>query len=194
MLRAGSIFLLCTLVTTCLGQGARAKPRVGPLTQPSDGNFRCQTRNISRTVIPMRESSDLAQIWLRVQPLTRVPLRLPSYLPTESERHELFAIIESASASAYKIQLAFTQNCSGGNVCHYGTLTGRAMSKPQPSPQGKPVSLVRGLTAYFVDANCDATCPDSTLTWDENSYRYTVGLKAEKLETLKKVAESAIAK
>ena len=42
--------------------------------------------------------------------------------------------------------------------------------------------------------SCDAVCSDSTLTWDEDRFRYTVGLKAENLHTLKKVAESAISK
>jgi len=112
----------------------------------------------------------------------------------ENETNALFAIIELTSPSAYEIQLAFTQDCSGGNACHYGIVSGRNLRLGDRQPKGKPVPLTNGLVGYFVDATCGAVCSDSTLTWNEDGYRYTVGLKAESLESLKKVAVSAIVK
>jgi hypothetical protein len=125
---------------------------------------------------------------------TKVPLRLPTYLATEKEAYSLYAIVELVSQSAYKVQLAFTQDCTGGNVCHYGQVSGRVVKAGEGRPKGEIISLTNGLIGYFTDATCGAVCSDSTVTWDEAGYRYTVGLKAEKLDTLKKVAESAIAK
>lgn len=125
---------------------------------------------------------------------TDVPLRLPRYLATENETSPLYANVASASPSKYEIELGFTPDCSGGNVCHYGQVAGRRIKAGEGHARGKSIRLATGIIGYFVDATCGATCSDSTLTWDENGYRYTVALKAEKLETLKKVAESAIVK
>jgi hypothetical protein len=59
-------------------------------------------------------------------------------------------------------------------------------------PNGKPVKLERGITGYFIDAKCDRVCNDSTLTWQQGGYRYTVSIKAADVDTLRKVANSAI--
>jgi hypothetical protein len=161
----------------------------------SEEKLRCQPksdRKVSREFVALDGPSDLAQIWLRVQPRTKVPLKLPTYVATHSEAHPLYAIIESASPSAYRIQLAFTHDCAGGNACHYGVVTGRTLRPRERRPKGKPVPLTDGLIGYFVDATCGAVCSDSTLTWNEGAFHYTVGLKAEKFDALKKVAESAI--
>lgn len=163
----------------------------------NEEQLRCQTRSdwkAMREFVVVDGPSSLAQIWLRVQPKTKVPLRLPSYLATQNETHPLYAIIESASPSAYEIQIAFTRDCYRGNACHYGVLSGRRTRKKEGQPQGRRISFANGLTGYFVESRCGASCSDSTLTWDENGHRYKVGLKAEKLDTLKKVAESTVAK
>jgi hypothetical protein len=153
---------------------------------------------VRKEIAQQSASSDkpsvFAPILQSLQAKTKVPLRLPGYLATENETHALYAIVESASVLGYEIQLAFSEDCSGGNVCHYGIVSGRAIGTKVNRPKGEKVPLANGLTGYFVDATCGATCSDSTLTWDQGGFRYTVGLKAEKLDTVKKVAESAIAK
>ena len=132
-----------------------------------------------------------------LQPLrqrTRVPLRLPSYLATESETSPLYAIIMTATSKRYELQLAFTPDCDGENVCRYGMVSG-IVAPPRPKrPPGKPVKLMRGITGYFIDAKCDRTCSDSTLTWQQDGHRYVVGIKAADIDTLRKVANSAIDK
>jgi len=152
-----------------------------------------QTRveNKPQQQISLDRSSVFGPIMSSLQTKTKVPLRLPTYLATENESHPIYAIIESVSTKAYEIQLAFTQDCSGGNACHFGIVSGRAIGVRGKRPKGETVSLSNGLTGYFVDATCGAVCSDSTLTWDEGAFRYTVGLKAEQIHTLKKVAESA---
>ena len=127
-----------------------------------------------------------------LQQQTHVPLKLPTYLATEDETNPLYAIVESATPTAYKLQLAFTKDCTGGNVCHYGTVSGQVAKSSTSRERGTAVSLVNGVTGYFVDSNCGANCSDSTLNWTQSGYRYTVGIKAANIETLKKVANSAI--
>ena len=67
-------------------------------------------------------------------------------------KHSLYAIIDSASPSAYELQLAFTQDCSGGNVCHYGMVSGFRIKAREANPKGKPVLLLNGITGYFLEA------------------------------------------
>ena len=131
-----------------------------------------------------------------LQPLrerTRVPLKLPSYLATESETYPLYAIIMTATSKRYVLQLAFTPDCDGENVCRYGMVSGTVAPRPK-RPPGKPVKLMRGIIGYFIDAKCDRTCSDSTLTWQQVGHRYVVGIKAADIDTLRKVANSAIDK
>ena len=127
-----------------------------------------------------------------LQKKTRVPLRLPTYLATEGEEYPLHAIVEVATPTHYELQLAFTPDCTGGTACRYGTISGQAIRPSAKRLRGKTVKLAQGITGYFVDATCGANCSDSTLSWNQDGYRYTVGIKAEKMGTLIKVADSAI--
>ena len=122
---------------------------------------------------------------------TRVPIKLPSYIASETETYPLYAIITAATSTRYVLELAFTETCGGANVCHYGIVSGTRVPASK-RPNGKAVKLVRGITGYFIDAKCDRVCSDSTLTWQEGGHRHTVGIKAADIETLRKVANSAI--
>ena len=133
-----------------------------------------------------------ASVLTELQSKSRVPLRLPTYLANEEETSPLFAIVETAAPTRYEVQLAFTKNCTGGNACRYGRVSGQAIGKAAKQERGQAVSLTQGITGYFVNAKCGANCSDSTLTWIQEGYRYTVGIKAEHVETLTKVANSAI--
>lgn len=123
---------------------------------------------------------------------TRVPLKLPTYLATGPEATPLHAIVEVATPARYELLLAFSPDCSGASVCRYGMVSGQVMRSKSARPQGKAMKLARGITGYFVDFDCDLSCSDSTLSWMQGGYRYTVGIKAAEAEQLVKVANSAI--
>ena len=185
-------FALIGCKTTADSTGQPSRSVETPQTATSSSVAR--SKENTRQQALLNNASVFETVLPSLKAKTKVPLRLPVYLATENESNQLYAIIESASPSEYEIQLAFTQNCSGGNVCHYGMVSGRAVGPKGSRPKGKEVSLTNGLSGYFIDATCGAVCSDSTLTWDEGGFRYTVGLKAEKVETLKKAAESAMPK
>lgn len=136
-----------------------------------------------------------AAIFERVVPQlrqrTRVAIKLPSYIASETETYPLYAIITVATSTRYVLELAFTQDCGGSDVCHYGMVSGTRVPGSK-RPNGKAVKLVRGIIGYFVDAKCHRVCSDSTLTWQEDGHRHTVGIKSADIETLRKVANSAI--
>jgi hypothetical protein len=125
---------------------------------------------------------------------THVPLRLPSFIPDNvDEGSPIYAILESAEPASYEIQLAWTKDCKGGNACHYGTVRGSSKTLVEENRARVPVLLEGGIRGYFVDSQCGAHCDDSSIGWTEGEYHYAISLKAEKMETLLKVANSAIA-
>jgi len=124
---------------------------------------------------------------------TGVPLRLPSWIPDDGEKqHPLYAILQSASQTGYKIELAWTPDCSGGNNCHYGTVQGSISSIVENEGLKEAVSLEGGIKGYFIGFTCGAHCDDSAIGWSEGGYQYSISVKAEKKATLIKVANSAI--
>jgi hypothetical protein len=140
---------------------------------------------------------DAPTILRRVQAVmlreTKVPVRWPSFIPAEtSEQHPLYVNLLSEAPDNYNMELGWTLDCIGGGYCHYGSV--RASAAP-PAEQGRvEVKLRDGITGYFVDAaNCGARCDDAAVEWSEGGYYYSIRLKAEKKETLIKVADSAIA-
>lgn len=119
---------------------------------------------------------------------TQLPLLLPTYLP-ENTGPKLYASSEKGE-DGYYIELSFAPDCHGDTACHLGGIEGHAATTN--GQNGTKVKLAQNLTGYFVDANCGASCGDSTLSWRQNSVTYTVSIKAGKQADLLKMANSAI--
>lgn len=104
----------------------------------------------------------------------------------------LFALI-TADQNDYVIQLAFSENCEGGNYCHVGLIRG-SKSPFEDEGEGKkvPVQLRGGLNGYFIDATCGAHCDDSELLWNEGAYYYSIAMKAERKNVLLRIVNSSI--
>jgi hypothetical protein len=132
-----------------------------------------------------------SEILPRLKVKTKLNIRLPAYIPESDGSNRVYAILETANASKYEILLAFTADCTGGNACRLGSTSAEAITAKSPVLKGKAVALANGITGYFTDASCGANCSDATLTWEQNSVRYTVAIKAGKVTTLVKMANSA---
>lgn len=123
---------------------------------------------------------------------TQIKILLPKFIPESDGENPIYAIIETASQKRYDILLGFSPDCGGGNACRLGGLSAEAVTQKTPRLTGKPVSLAKGITGYFVDFSCGANCSDATLTWRQQGVQYTVGLKAGDRTSLVKMANSAI--
>jgi len=122
---------------------------------------------------------------------TRVPLRLPEYVPYSDDKG-LYAILDVAQPDAYSIQLAWAKDCEGGNACHVGYIGG-GKTRPQPSDKPEvPVTLTGGIKGSFVDFECSAHCDDASIDWSEGEFYYQISLKAGDKETLVRMANTAI--
>jgi hypothetical protein len=151
-----------------------------------------------------------------LQAVTQVPLRLPTRLPLTKEAPPLYATVTVRNRTEYEIILGLSADCGGGNACRWGTLSGQQLTPNTPSiarqfadytdpsyqpwtnlpPEIKkqfgPVKLTRGLSGFFVPATCGANCGDSMVLWEQNGFRYMVGIKVGKLKEVIDLANSAI--
>ena len=123
---------------------------------------------------------------------TQIKILLPKFIPESDGENPIYAIIEAATQKKYEILLGFSPNCTGGTACRLGIVSAEAVTRKTPRLTGKPVSLAKGITGYFVDFTCGANCSDATLTWRQQGVQYIVGIKAGDRTSLVKMANSAI--
>ncbi len=131
---------------------------------------------------------------------TQIKILLPKFIPESDGENPIYAIIETATPKKYNILLGFSPDCTGGTACRLGVLSAEAVTRKTPRLTGKPVSLAKGITGYFVDFTCGANCSDATLTWRQQGVQYVVGLKVgdgcanvcDERTSLLKTANSAI--
>ena len=154
------------------------KPNVNQPFQLQSSTNKSESLKVFQNILP------------ELTPVVQIPILLPTYIPDLDDSYPVHAIIETKTALQYRILLAFSEDCTGGNACRLGMISGESINPQTQSVQGESVSLNNGITGYFVDATCGANCTDSILTWDKNGYRYTVAVKAANLETLVKMADS----
>jgi hypothetical protein len=125
----------------------------------------------------------------------------------------IYAHIIDAQPSRYEISLDATSTCRGQDSCSFGLLSGQQLHQgdktiqaeyafeqaPDFHPIGRSpemmgdVPLARGITGYFVPFICGANCDTAKIIWEQNGYRYKVGLRYASKATIVQVANSAIA-
>lgn len=136
-------------------------------------------------------------VFRRVEPIirrdSRVPPRLPGFIPFADTNNPIYAIAESIDSSSYNIMLAWAANCAGGNWCLYGSVEGR--NSPFEPVDGKkaPVMLREGIKAELIEGTCYAFCSQTYIRWSEGGFYYSIGMKAGRKAILIRAANSAIA-
>ena len=115
--------------------------------------------------------------------------------------------------SFYEISLDATPDCGGTGACSFGLLNGEKLTPNTPSvpkayayewedpkynPVGRspekhgPVTLIKGINGYFIPYVCGANCDTSKVFWEQNGYRYMVGIRYASKKTMIDMANSAI--
>ncbi|HYX18901.1 MAG TPA: hypothetical protein VE944_32035 [Nostoc sp.] len=123
---------------------------------------------------------------------TQIRILLPKFIPESDGENPIYATIEAVTQKKYEILLGFSPDCNGSSACRLGVVSAEAVTRKTPRLTGKPVSLTKGITGYFVDFSCGAGCSDATLTWRQQGVQYVVGVKAGERTSLIKMANSAI--
>ncbi|HHP7232303.1 MAG TPA: hypothetical protein ACFCUY_15760 [Xenococcaceae cyanobacterium] len=161
-------------------------------SSPSFSRFATTYFLVENQPIQSQPQAIFRELLPKLEAQTRLPIRLPSYIPESDSSYPLYAHLESANASKYQIQLVFTEDCTGETACYLGSIVAEAVTSQSPALRGKTMALADDITGYFRDATCGANCSDATLIWEQNSVRYTIALKAGRLETLIKMANSMV--
>jgi len=175
MLKMKAILLLAATVVALLA---------GPPTDGQSPDMLPNGRQVAKALRP---------ILAKLSSGTAVPLRLPSYIPFSSDpKNPVYSSLSYLSESSYEVELSWSQDCSGGNSCHLGTIRGSKGSDEQQSG-GSLVWLRPGLKGHFTPAVCGgAGCTDSTISWSEGGFVYSMSIKAGKETYLAKMARSAL--
>jgi len=106
---------------------------------------------------------------------------------------------EPSEDGGYGIVLGYVPDCGGGFACRFGTITvGKVipgmqsiaqlaadvrdyLKSPNLPARSKDVmgnvTLANGIKAYFIPWTAGANCTDALVLWEQQGYRYTVGLK-----------------
>lgn len=171
---------------------------------------RIATIQVAQTINQSQPHPIFRPVLSQLTTKTRVPLLLPAYVPQED--YPLYATVNTAQPEQYELTIGATEDCSGGNYCRYGTVSGQRITSSTPSveeeyaflndPQYQPserspekmgrVTLANGIRGYFIPYTCGANCDDSKVIWEQNGYRYLVGLKKADKKVVVEMANSAI--
>ncbi|HEX8843718.1 MAG TPA: hypothetical protein VF791_03690 [Pyrinomonadaceae bacterium] len=117
---------------------------------------------------------------------TTVPLRLPHVVGGDYDA-VLYTEVEWVGRTRYVVRIG--QQCER-SYCPYGTVSGAVRSGRESRPRGKAVELVGGIMGYITDGS--KSLKDSTITWDQGEYRYTITIYAAEPAALIRVANSAL--
>jgi hypothetical protein len=105
-----------------------------------------------------------------------------------------------SDSNSYAYSIDYGADCQGGGACHYGAFTAAANSTgaiismngfPFNPGTAQKISLDRGITGYFMDSTCGASCSDATVWWMYNGYQYSLGMKASRDQVIS-LANAAI--
>lgn len=167
------------------------------LYAPSRSNPAALTERRGRAETAPAHSPKPNHIFGQIVPLllqkTSIPLRLPEYIPYSDDKEtKLYSILKVAEPERYSIELAWLEDCDGGNACHVGYVGASKTPFPSEHKRQVPVSLAGGIRGFFAGFDCGAHCDDASLDWKEGDYYYGISLKAADKNTLVRVANSAI--
>ncbi|MEP0913740.1 hypothetical protein NDI45_22760 [Leptolyngbya sp. GB1-A1] len=167
----------------------------------------------SQTTSPIANATTIFQPVLSQLGRAQVPLRLPTYIPSRGQRQSseslpVYASVDSVESGSYAVVLGYSKDCNGSNACRLGAVIGEVQPTKSAQddytesdylyPDGRSeepvaqVTLANGITGTFLPWRCATNCTDAQVVWDENGYRYSVGIKLGDRDSLVKMANSAI--
>ena len=150
------------------------------------------THDVSAQTIAEQKSYPIFQpILAELTAKTKIPIRLPRDIPSAGDS-PVYVFLKTAILDRYSIELAFAPDCYGATACRFGELSGEKKTSQSIALSSQKVTLTKGITGYFTPSVCGANCSDAILIWEQDGARYTVSLKAGKIDNLKRVANSAI--
>lgn len=167
----------------------------------------------SQTKVPLRVPTYIPKQALVADSETGKPQPYIAVRINESGQFsEINAFVIQMQRDSYSISLDAAKDCRGATACSFGSFTGKEIKSvisfraelpylddPNFSPVYKSseepseVTLTNNIKGYFIPYICTASCSESLVLWDENGFRYSVGIRYASKQTMVRMANSAIA-
>ncbi len=204
--------LSCLVLLGCTAVASQPEPIQGVQHVPP--GFESVLKNLQKqtqvpVVLPTRiPTQALVEMGGKPQPYLGVELT------EEGEFKGVYPFVLTTTPAAYEVSLDAESDCQGAGACSFGLLSGQKLMSNTPtvaqeyayqsedptynpiarSPEKPgPVSLSKGIKGYFVPYVCGANCDTSKVFWEQNGYRYMVGIRYASQKTMIEMANSAIA-
>ena len=186
MIKTKLLLQACGLI--CIISACQTNPAPDLLETQSSENDLPEDPTIEQ--LELEDHPIFKDILTKLARKTQVNPLLPSYLPEYPQGPSLYAILANVEQTKYQILLGYTPDCEGQNFCRLGKIEAEIVDASLSLEGEQTVTLNNGIEAYFINAICDNSCTDSTLSWIQDSVKHTIGIKAGKMETLVKIANS----
>ena len=125
------------------------------------------------------ESAPVASVFRSVLPKvkseTKVPILLPSKLPSTVKEQEIKVVDGEGTENGYEVSLYYDEGC--GNACFAGFFSAKRGEKPEPEFSDKVVRLLNGIKGYYIAKSCGVSCAPPQIEWLYEGALYTVQFK-----------------
>jgi hypothetical protein len=138
---------------------------------------------VKQVNVPSKFSGSLAQ----VKQKAGIPVRIPSRLRGPVKPSRIFGDA-SARKGKYRLELGVTRQCNGSNACFVAAFFGE---KGGSITNSTAVALHGGITGYFAQGGCGASCAPNSIEWMQGGVRYEIQFKNRK-RALRRLANQAI--
>ncbi len=211
IVRRSLICLLCSLLLGCSASAQAPSPIPGartvlPIFQPILKQLQHQTR------IPVVLPTDIPTEAVIPGSTGKLQAYIAVPITPDGRFQKVYAHVIDIQPDRYEMSLDATSTCRGQDSCSFGLLSGQQLHQGdssiqaeyafEQSPDFRPiehspepmgtVALARGITGYFVPFVCGANCDTSKVIWEQNGYRYKVGIRYASKKTVVELANSAI--
>jgi hypothetical protein len=141
----------------------------------------------SAAVKQVNVPSKFTSVLPKVKEKSGLKVRIPSRLRGPVKPSRIFGDAVSRHGF-YRLELGVTRQCNGANACFVAAFFG---DKGGKITNGTPVALSGGVTGYYAQGGCGASCAPNSIEWMQGGVRYEIQFKNRK-RSLLRLANQAI--
>ena len=132
----------------------------------------------SQTLKPSSTPKLFRPLLAQIKRNTKIPILLPSMLPSKWKNYRLFSYSES-EPNLWKIVVGTEPDC-GANACSVGYLEAkRGEEPPKPDEVDIVVKLAKGMKGYYTGKSCGGSCTPPQIDWVYGGVLYTIQFRVE---------------